>query len=123
MPIYIKDLRVLIGGIYHDKSKDRIKIYPKYTKISSNLQNINISEGYRQTRRNILRNLENKKNFIFESCTHKNMIIDFYNQVMSRSNILTDNTIKKVSMIVDYALEFNGSILQIRDSIKIKYHI
>ena len=95
MPIYIKDLRVFDWWNYHDKSKDRIKIYPKYTNILSNLQNINISEGYRQTRRNILRNLENKKNFIFESCTDKNMIIDFYNQVMSRSNILTDNTIKK----------------------------
>lgn len=121
LPIYIKDLRVFDWWNYHDKSKDRIKIYPKYTNIISNLQNINITEGYRQTRRNILRNLENKKNFIFESCTDKNMVIDFYNQVMSRSNILTDNTIKKkVSMIVDYALEFNGSILQIRDSIKNK---
>ena len=52
------------------------------------------------------------------------MIIDLYDQVMKRSDINVNKTTKQtVSNIVDYALEYNGSILQIRDKItnKITY--
>ena len=124
LPIYLYDVRVFDWWNYHDKNKERIKIYPKYTNIITNLQTRDFTLGYRQTRRNILRNLESKKKYIFEKCEDKNLIIDLYDQVMKRSDINVNKTTKQtVSNILDYALDHNGSILQIRDKItnKITY--
>ena len=124
LPIYIYDVRVFDWWNYHDQSKERIKLSPRYTSIITDLQKRDFKLDYRQTRRNILRNLENKKNYIFEECHNKDRIINLYNQVMSRSNIKVDKITKEtVHLILDYALSNNGSILQIRDTIcnKISY--
>ncbi len=117
LPTYLQDIRVFDWWNYHDKSKERIKLYPRYTNVITNLQKNDFTINYRKKRRQIIRNLENKKVFIFERCEDKNLIIDLYDKVMKRSDITVNQKTKKtVSVIIDYALANNGSTLQIRDT-------
>ena len=121
LAIYLYDVRVFDWWNYHNKSRERIRIYPRYTNIITDLQIKDFTLGYRQTRRNILRNLKSKKDYVFERCEDKNLIIDLYDKVMKRSDIKVDKTTKKtVSNIVNYALNHNGSLLQIRDTTRNK---
>lgn len=85
LAIGISDVRVFDWWNFHDTSKPRIQIFPRYTAQITPLSRLSKLElGYRDVRRQQIRKTERAKNFFVDESATSSQLFDFYSETLSK---------------------------------------